>query len=154
MLTEEERKEIDAEIAKYDRRRAADVEALKIVQKHRGWVSDESLKDVARHLGMTADELDSVGTCYNLVFRKPVGRHIILVCDSVSCWLMGHERILEHIERRLGIKPGQTTADGRFTLLPMACLGACDKAPVMMVDEQFYGELDPAKVDQILDEYP
>lgn len=153
MLTEDERKEIDAEIAKYQRKRAADVEALKIVQKHRGWISDETLGDVARYLDMTVDELDSVGTCYNYLFRKPVGRHIIRVCDSISCWITGCEPILEHMERRLGITLGQTTDDGRFTLLPAACLGACDKAPVMMVNDELYVELTPTKVDEVLDQY-
>jgi len=102
---------------------------------------------------MTDDELDSVATCYNLIFRKPVGRHIILVCDSVSCWIMGYEPLLRHIERRLGIKLGQTTIDGCFTLLPIACLGACDKAPVMMVDDQLHVDLSPTRIDEILDQY-
>ncbi|OHB64050.1 MAG: NADH-quinone oxidoreductase subunit E [Planctomycetes bacterium RBG_13_60_9] len=150
MLTEEEQKEIDAEIAKYLGKRAAGPEALKIVQKHRGWISDESLQDVARYLEMTDDELESVATCYNFIFRKPVGRHVIVVCDSITCWIMGYESILDHLERRLGIKPGQTTGDGRFTLLPGACLGACDRAPVMTVDDQLHVELTPAKIDEIL----
>ena len=129
MLTDEEKKEIDEEVAKYHKKRAAGPEALKIVQNHRGWISDESLGDVARYLEMTDDELDSVATCYNFIFRKPVGRHIIVLCDSVTCWIVGYEQILEHIQNRLGIRMGQTTDDGRFTLLPAACLGACDKAP-------------------------
>lgn len=153
MLTDQEKKEIDAEVAKYDRKRAADVEALQIVQKHRGWISDESLRDIARYLDMTVAELDSVGTCYNYIFRKPVGRHIIRVCDSISCWIMGHEPIAKHLERRLGITLGQTTDDGRFTLLPAACLGACDKAPVMMVNDQLYVELSPTAIDEILDQH-
>jgi NADH-quinone oxidoreductase subunit E len=153
MLTEEEAKEIDAEVQKYHRKRAAGPEALKIVQKHRGWISNESLQEVARYLDMTADELDSVGTCYSLIFRQPVGRHVILLCDSVSCWVMGYEPILAHLGRRLGIGFGETTPDGRFTLLPSACLGACDKAPVMMVDEDLHTDLDAGKIDEILDQY-
>jgi NADH-quinone oxidoreductase subunit E len=153
VLTDQEKKEIDEETGKYRRKRAAAPEALKIIQKRRGWVSDESLQDVARYLGMTDDELDSVATCYNLIFRKPVGRHVILVCDSVTCWIVGCEPLLGHMEHRLGIKLGQTTADGRFTLLPVACLGACDKAPVMIVDEQLYVELSPTRIDEILDQY-
>jgi NADH-quinone oxidoreductase subunit E len=151
VLTDEEKREIDAEVRKYHRQRAAGPEALKIVQKHRGWVSHESLKDVAQYLEMTDDELDSVGICYNLIFRKPVGRHVILVCDNVSCWIMGYESVLEHLRQRLGIEFGQTTGDGRFTLLPSACLGACDKAPVMMVDDDLHVELNPEKIDEILD---
>lgn len=151
MLTELERKEIDAEVAKYDKKRAADVEALKIVQRHRGWISDESLSDIARYLEMTKDELDSVGTCYNFIFRKPVGRHVIRVCDSISCWILGYESVLKHLEHRLGITMGQTTDDGRFTMLPAACLGACDKGPVMMVDDRLYVNLTSGKIDEILD---
>ncbi len=154
MLTDEEKREIDEELHKYRTKRAAGPEALKIVQRYRGWVSDEALQDVARYLDMTEDELDAVATCYNFIFRQPVGRHIIVLCDSVSCWIMGYEQILRHIEQRFGIHMGQTTSDGRFTLLPGACLGACDKAPVMMVDEDLHIELDPGKVDEILDRYP
>jgi len=153
MLTEEERREIEAETKKYRQRRATGPEALKIVQRHRGWISSENLRDVARLLDMTDDELDSVGTCYNLIFRKPVGRHCILVCDTVSCWILGGERILDLLGRRLEIDPGQTTADGRFTLLPIACLGACDKGPAMMIDDDLHVNLDPEKIESILAQY-
>jgi len=153
MLADEEKREINEELEKYDRKRAAASEALKIVQKYRGWISNESLDDIARYLDMTTEELDSVATCYNLIFRKPVGRHRIFICDSVSCWIMGYEQVLSHIQRRLGVELGQTTPDRRFTLLPIACLGACDKAPAMMVDDDLYIELSPTKVDEILDAY-
>lgn len=154
MLTEEEKKEIDEELTKYHTKRAAGPEALKIVQRHRGWVSDESLQGVARYLELSDEELESVATCYNFIFREPVGRHLIVLCDSVVCWAVGYEQIRTHIQDRLGIRPGQTTKDGRFTLLPAACLGACDRAPAMMVDEQLYVELTPTKVDEILGRYP
>jgi len=153
MLTDAEKKEIDAEIEKYRHKRAAGPEALKIVQKRRGWISDESISDVAQYLDMTDDELDSVATSYDLIFRKPVGRHVILLCDSVSCWIMGYEGILNHLKSKLGITFGQTTTDGKFTLLPVACLGACDKAPVMMVDETLHVELDREKIDKLLEQY-
>jgi NADH-quinone oxidoreductase subunit E len=154
MLSDKEKKEIDAEIRKYRTKRAAGPEALRIVQNYRSWVSDESLEDIAHYLDMTMDELDSLATCYNFIFRKPVGRHIIVVCDGVTCWMLGYEQILEHLQRRLGVALGQTTKDGRFTLLPGACLGACDKAPVMMVDDDLHVELTPTKIDDILDGYP
>ncbi len=154
MLTDEEKREIDEELAKYRTKRAAGPEALKIVQRSRGWVSDDSLRDVARYLELSPEELDSVATSYNFIFRQPVGRHIIILCDSVVCWIEGYEGIFEHLQRRLGIQMGQTTPDGRFTLLPGACLGACDRAPVMMVDEQLYVELTPANVDEILARHP
>ncbi len=153
MLTAEEKKEIGAEFPRYEQKRAVCVEALKIVQRHRGWVSDEALIEVAEFLEMTPAELDAVATFYNLIFRKPVGRHIILVCNSVSCWIMGYEHILQHLQDRLGIPLGGTSADGVFTLLPIVCLGACDQAPAMMVDDRLYGNLDPAKIDEILATY-
>ena len=154
MLTEQERIEIDEETRKYPFKGAVGIEALKIVQKHQGWVSAESLKEVAHYLGMTSDELESVASCYNLILRKPVGRHLILVCDSVSCWVMGSDGIQNCLTRRLGVELGQTTADGRFTLLPSACLGVCDRAPAMMVDDELYVNLDPEKIDIILERYP
>jgi len=111
MLTAQEQQEIAAELGHYPEKRAACIEALKIVQQHRGWVSDESLRDIAAFLEMTPDELDGVATFYNLIFRKPVGRHVILVCDSVSCWIMGYDRLRERLTARLGIRPGETTPD-------------------------------------------
>ena len=153
MLTAKEKEEIEAEFPRYEQKRAVCVEALKIVQRHRGWVSDETLIDVAEFLELNPAELDAVATFYNLIFRKPVGKHIILVCNSVSCWIMGSERILEHLQDRLGIVLGETSADGVFTLLPIVCLGACDQAPAMMIDDQLYGNLDSAKIDEILSTY-
>ena len=153
MLTEEERQEIEKELGHYDYKQAACIEAMKILQRHRGWVSDESLEDLAPLLDMSVADLDNVATFYNLIYRKPVGKHVILLCDSISCWLMGYAGIRDHLQDRLGIQYGQTTSDGRFTLLPMVCLGTCDHAPAMMVGEDLYRDLDPEKVDQILEKY-
>jgi len=153
MLSAEEIKEIDAEAARYPRRDAVCIDALRIVQRHRGWISDDSLRDIAGHLGMSAADVDGIATFYNLIFRKPVGRHVIMICDSVSCWIMGYDRMRKHLEQRLAIQPGETTADGRFTLLPIVCLGCCDRAPAMMVDGDLHGDLDPPKVDDALERY-
>ena len=153
MLTPAEREEIEAELTHYPDRRAVATDAMRVVQRHRGWVSDEALGDVAAFLEMTPDELDSVATFYNLIFRRPVGRHVILVCDSVSCWLLGAERIRDAIAARLGVAPGGTSADGRFTLLPIVCLGACDHAPTMMVDDDLHRDLDPERLDEALGRY-
>jgi NADH-quinone oxidoreductase subunit E len=153
MLTEEERIEIEAELKRYPQKRAAVVEALKIVQRRRGWISGESLKDIAPLLDMTDDELESVGSSYNFIFRKPVGRHVIVICDSISCWVTGYESVRDYLEKRLGITFGQTTRDERFTLLPVVCLGACDRAPVMMIDDDLHGNLDGDKIETILEKY-
>ncbi len=117
---------------------AARVDALKIVQEHRGWVSDESLRAIARQLGMSADELEGIATFYNLIYRHPVGERVILLCNSISCWIKGCDQLQVGIRQRLGIDFGQTTADQRFTLLPITCLGACDKAPVLMLGEALH----------------
>lgn len=153
MLTEEERQEIDAAIAMSGRKRAACIDAMMTVQQHRGWLSDGTLDDLAEYLKMTPAELDGVATFYNLIFRKPVGRHVVLVCDSVSCWLLDYETLLDHLRSRLAVDVGETTADGRFTLLTSVCLGACDRAPVMMIDDTLYGNLTPESIDAILTGY-
>jgi NADH-quinone oxidoreductase subunit E len=150
--TDDERRQIEEEIKKAAYKQGACVDALKIVQRHRGWVSDE-IRGIAGMLDMTADELDGVATFYNLIFRKPVGKHVILVCDSISCWIMGYEPVREHLKRRLGVGLGETTADGQFTVLPVACLGACDHAPAMMVDDELYLDLTDERIDEILEKY-
>ena len=153
MLTDIEKQQIDAQTQQYMQKQAACIEALKLVQEQRGWISDENIRDIAAYLEMTPDELDSVATFYNLIFRKPVGQHIIHVCDSVSCWIMGYERLRQQLTDRLGIDLGQTTADNRFTLLPIVCLGTCDHAPAMMVDDDLHQDVDPEKVEEILAKY-
>lgn len=153
MLTVEERREIEAEFAHYPHRRALSIDALRIVQRHRGWISDEALADIADFLEMSRAELDGIATFYNLLFRKPVGRHVIYICDSVTCWIMGYDRVREHLARKLGIGLGQTTSDNRFTLIPNPCLGCCDCAPAMMVDEDLHVDLTREKIDRILESY-
>ena len=153
MLSEEERREIEAELAEAGTKRSVCLEAMKILQRHRGWLADESREDLTGILGMSVTELDSVATFYNLLFRRRVGEHLILVCDSVSCWIMGGDRVVDHLRERLGIGLGETTPDGRFTLLTIPCLGACDRAPAMMVDQELHGPLTPEEIDRVLDRW-
>lgn len=153
MLTEKETKAIDHEIAILPFRKAAVIEALKIVQEHRGWVSDEGVASIADYLGMSPAEVDSVATFYNRIFRRPVGRHVILVCDSISCYVMGYKKLYDALSKKLGIRYGETTPDQRFTLLPNVCLGCCDRAPALMVDEDLYRDATPEGIDAILDKY-
>ncbi len=154
MLTEEEKQAILSELAHCGgMRQTVSVEALLAVQNRRGWVSDGSLRDIADMLGMTAAELDAVATFYCFIFRKPVGRHVIALCDSMVCWALGLNPLYEHLSVRLGISYGGTTQDNRFTLLPAACLGACDRAPAMMVDDDLHGPVTPEMMDGILDNY-
>ena len=141
VLSDEELREIDLEISHAPYRPAVAIDALKIVQAHRGWVSDESLRAIARHLEMSAEELDGVATFYNLIFRRPVGERVILMCNSITCWIKGCDKLQEHISGHLGIGLGETTADNRYTLLPVTCLGACDKAPVLMVGDDLHEDV-------------
>lgn len=146
MLSQAELGAIDAEIAHAPYRDAVAIDALKIVQEHRGWVSDESLRAIARHLQMSAEELEGIATFYNLIFRRPVGEQVILLCNSITCWIKGCESIQAQISAQLGIELGETTSDDRYTLLPVTCLGACDKAPVLMIGKHLHECVDPARV--------
>ena len=153
MLIEEEIREINEEIKQYPYPAVACIDALKIVQKHRGWVSDESVKDIAQLLGISNEEVDGVATFYSRIYRKPVGRNVILVCDSVSCMIMGYESLYEYISGKLGIAFGGTSTDGRFTLLPISCLGDCDNAPAMMINNDHFNRLTADIIDELLERY-
>jgi len=149
-LSDAERKEIDHEISHAPYRSAVAIDALKIVQKHHGWVSDDSLKALASYLGMSDAELDGIATFYNLIYRKPVGKQVISLCNSVTCWIKGYDELEKHIANRLNIKLGGTTSDNQYTFLPAPCLGACDKAPVMMLGDDLHENLDESKLDSLL----
>lgn len=140
--------EINAELPHYEDKSAVSIEALKIVQKHRGWVSDDSLTAIAEYLKISPAQLEVVATFYNLIYRRPVGNTVIHVCDSVSCWMLGGDRLRDKLCRHLNVKLGETSQDGEYTVLPIVCLGACDRAPVAMVN----GELRPDLTDNIVRE--
>ena len=153
MLSESERAGIEEAARHYDESASAVGDALMIVQESRGWVSDEAIADLARALGMSGEDVDAVATFSDLVYRRPVGRNVILVCDSVSCWITGYDAVIGHLRSRLGIGLGQTTTDGMFTLLPVGCLGACEQAPAMMINGELFGNLTPARIDETLARY-
>lgn len=152
-LTDEEIAEIEHEMELYPDKRAVGLEALKIVQKHQGWVSDESLLAIAKYLEISAADLEGVATFFNLVYRQPVGKNVMLFCNSVSCWIMGCDGMKQHISDRLGIDFGETSEDDNFTLIPVPCLGDCDRAPVMMVGNDLHRNLTKESIDAIIDEY-
>lgn len=153
MLTDTEKHAIDHEIERTEYRRGACIDALQIVQRSRGYVSDESVKDIADYLQMSAAEVDSIATFYNRIYRKPVGKNVVLLCDSISCYLTGYEKVKKSIEDHLKIKPGQTTEDGVFTLIPTQCLGTCDHAPAIMVGDDLHRDLDEKNVVEVLEQY-
>jgi len=149
-LNAAEREAIAALVAREPVPRAACINALRHVQQGRRYISDAILAEIAQLLGMSPAELDEVATFYNLIFRRPVGEQVILLCNSVTCWMLGQPALAAHLRTRLGIKPGETTADGKYTLLPIVCLGHCDHAPAMLLGDTLQGDLDPAKLDALL----
>ena len=148
-LSPEEIAAINKEASHYEDKSGASIEALKIVQEHRNWVSDESLKAVAALLEISPEKLDGVATFYNLIYRRPVGKKVIHYCNSVSCWMLGAEKVCEKITEQLNIKLGETTSDGEYTLLPVVCLGDCDHAPVMLVGDELHRDLDESKIESL-----
>jgi NADH-quinone oxidoreductase subunit E len=153
-LSEAEVEAIRHEIHHYPDPRAASIGALKIVQKTRGWVPDGAIPAIAHELGLGAAEIDGVATFYSLIFRRPVGRHVIKVCDSISCFLTGYDELLAALKEHLGIGYGETTRDDRYTLLPICCLGACDRGATLMIDDDLHGPVTPEQVAGLLEAYP
>jgi NADH-quinone oxidoreductase subunit E len=153
ILTKEQTEEIQEVYKHFPVKSAACIEGLKIIQKHHRWVSDNAVKELADILEMSPSAIDSVATYYNLIFRRPVGRHVIFVCDSVSCWIMGQEKIVAALKKKLAIGYGETTPDDRFTLLAIPCLGTCDHAPAMIIDEDLHRDLITDKLDEIVEPY-
>ncbi len=126
------------------------IDALRAVQSHHGWVPDAGVELVAELLGVLPVEVEELATFYDKIFRRPVGRRVIHLCDSICCWANGSEELAAYLQRTLGIGFGETTADGAFTLLPTCCLGACGDAPAMMIGLTTHGRMTPAKIDAIL----
>lgn len=153
MLTEQEEHEILEEVKLYPYPAVACLDALKIVQQHRGWVTDESVRDIAGLLSLSPEQVEGVATFYSRIYRHEVGRHVILICDGISCMIMGYEPVYEYIAEKLGIRFGETTPDKRFTLLPVSCLGDCDHAPSMMINNDLYNDLTLEKIDHLLKKY-
>lgn len=153
-LSAEEIAAIEHAAAHVPRPASAIIEALRIVQEHRGWVSDESVRAIGSLLGVDPVEVDAAASFYNLVHRRPVGRHVIFVCDSAACFLLGCEAVRARLEETLGIPAGGTTEDGRFTLLPIVCLGACDRGPALLIGETLEGPVDPDAIPALLERYP
>ncbi|WP_044006081.1 NADH-quinone oxidoreductase subunit NuoE [Buchnera aphidicola] len=152
-LTTFEINEIEKQKKYYENSRSVSIEALKIVQKKRGWVCDQAIIEIANILNLNPSEVESVATFYSQIYRQPVGRNVIRYCDSVVCYLTGYEKIKKFLEDYLFIKIGNTTVDGRFTLLPVCCLGNCDKAPTIMINEDLYSHLNPDLIPNLLELY-
>jgi len=148
------RRELEAILSRYPDKEAAILPALHLAQREFGYVSDEAIVHVAGLLGFTPARIEGVATFYTMYNRKPVGKYHVQVCRNISCSLMGAEHLIEHVSKKLGIKPGETTPDGRFTLSKAECLGSCGTAPVMQVNDDYHEELTEEKIDALLDGLP
>ena len=142
--------EINAEMSHYEDKTAVSIEALKIVQKHRRWVSDECLVAVAELLELSPAQLEGVATFYNLIYRQPVGKTVIHYCNSVTCWMLGAEQVRERLCQHLNVGVGEMSADGEYTILPIVCLGACDHAPVVMMGDELRLDITENAINEIL----
>ena len=143
---------VDKEAAKYPSRRAAVKSALRYCQEETGWVSNGVVTAVAEYLGLEPIEVFEVATFYDMFYTEPGGRHRIRVCTNVSCMLRGAETIVSHLREQLGIKVGETSPDGRITLLEAECLGACGGAPMLVCGNQYFENLTTDKLDSLLDQ--
>lgn len=153
ILTADEIAGIDVYKHHYPQPRAAVLDALKLVQRRNGWIDDAQVLAIANLLQMNAPDVEGVATFFNRIYRQPVGRHVILLCDSIACYLNGYEALAAAFKKTLGIDYGQTTKDGRFTLLPICCLGNCDKGASVLIDEDTYGPVSPSDIELILEQY-
>ena len=143
--------EIDAHLAKYPVRRSAILPLMFIVQRERGYLDPPGVAYLANRLGLRITDIWEVATFYSMLHTEPVGKYHIQICKTLSCKIMGEPRITDHVCSRLKIKPGQTTADGKFTVSLVECLGSCGTAPMFQIGFDYHDNLTPAKVDQILD---
>ncbi len=143
--------EIDAHLAKYPVKRSAILPLMFIVQRERGYLDPPGVAYLANRLGLRITDIWEVATFYSMLNTKPVGKYHIQICKTLSCKIMGEPKITDHICSRLGIKPGETTSDGKFTVSLVECLGSCGTAPMFQLGFDYHENLTPEKVDQILD---
>ena len=148
------RAEFERLLTRYPDREAVILPALHLAQREFGFVSDEAIVYVAGLLGVSPAKINGVATFYTMYNRQPVGKYHVQICRNISCSLLGAEHLIEHVAGKLGVKPGGTTPDGKFTLSLAECLGSCGTAPVMQVNDDYYENLTEASIDAILDKLP
>jgi NADH-quinone oxidoreductase subunit E len=142
--------ELKKKVAENPHPREIVVDVLRAIQNVHGWVPDEGVELAGEIVGLSPLQVEEIATFYDKIYRQPVGRRVIHVCDSVCCWSRDGEEVYTYLQRKLGVAPGDTTTDGIFTLLPTCCLGACGDAPAMMIGLTIYGHLTPERIDEIL----
>ena len=151
MIPRDLKESLQKQIAAIDHPRELVVDVMFAIQDFYGYLSDEAVKEVAELLDMSPLEVEELATFYTFIYREPVGKYVIHVCDSVICWMEGQESLLDHLSKKLGIKSGETTPDGMFSLLPVCCIGYCDRAPAIMINKEVYGPLTIDTLDEILE---
>jgi NADH-quinone oxidoreductase E subunit len=145
--------EMESHLTKYppERKRSALIPLLFVIQRERGWVDNPGVNYLAKFLGLEVTDVWETATFYSMFNLRPVGRHHIQICKTLSCKIMGEPEITDHICSKLGIHPGETTADGKYTVSLVECLGSCGTAPMMQIGFDYYEDLTTEKVDQIMD---
>ena len=151
MLPDELKKSLEEKIAHADHARELVVDVMLALQEHYGYLNDEAVDEVASLMGMSPLEVEELATFYTFIYREPVGKFVIHVCDSLICWMDGYESIKNYLCKKLDITVGGTSADGLFTILPVCCIGYCDLSPAMLINRKVYGHLTPEKIDEILE---
>ena len=152
MLPEELRHRLETRIAASAHPRELVVDVMYELQNHYGFLNDVALREVAELLKLTPLEVEELATFYDFIYRRPVGRFVLHVCDGVVCWMFEEQSALDYICKLLGVAPGETTPDGQFTVLPTVCVGYCDHAPAMLINGKLYGPLTPEFIDRTLEE--
>jgi NADH-quinone oxidoreductase E subunit len=152
--TAENQARFDEIVKRYppEQRKSAILYALYLVQQQQGYITGAGMRHVAEQIRCTAAEVEDVVSYYTMFYTKPVGKYVLNVCRTLSCALLGAERVTEELSAKLGITPGQTTADGMFTLIEVECLGACDRAPVVMVNDDWHERLAPEEAGKFVDD--
>lgn len=150
MLPNAIKSQLEAQIRAVEHPRELAVDIVNALQDHYGYLSDEALHEAAGLLGMSPLEVEELATFYTFIYRQPVGKYVIHVCDSVICWLEGAQKLSDHLLATLGIQMGETTSDGLFTVLPVCCIGYCDRAPAILVNKKVYGPLTETGLDQLI----
>lgn len=149
-FTSENKRKFDELVARYPVRRALMLPALWLAQRQNGWISQEVMEYVGSLLGLAPAKVYETATFYTMFHLKPIGRHHFQVCRTLPCQLMGAEGITSHLERKLGVKLGQTSADGKYTLSEVECLGSCGTAPMLQLNDDYHENLTPEKLDALI----
>jgi NADH-quinone oxidoreductase E subunit len=154
VYTAENKAKFDANVARYppDQRKSAILYALYLVQQQQGYITGAGMRHVAEQIGCTAAEVEDVVSYYTMFYTRPVGKYVLNVCRTLSCALLGAERVTEELCGKLGVRLGETTGDGLFTVVEVECLGACDRAPVVMVNDDWHERLAPEQCGKFVDE--